>query len=259
MPVVVSIVILLLSAGLIVAVALMRQRFIVMLLGVIAGVLAGALLFTGPKIAASPQFDESALINTTEGKFKDFYHDHSAILGKPIGACGVQNDDPKVWAFSCPHVFAQVVAHPQQAAPWNLQLRNLGDELRRRRSVPEESSPDVPQVVAGFLSSEGKSGRDPLYWYGFPLTSPHQVGDRWEQYWSKTVLEWDSDDPSSVKRQPVGLLLWTLEHGGDDPQEDWTSLRRQLLLASTALLLVAGLPLVLSSGGGWTRGEFAGF
>ena len=104
-------------------------------------------------------------------------------------------------------------------------------------------TPAVPPVVAGFLASEATSGRDSLYYYGFPLSNPLQEGDQVIQYWSKAVLEWSSDDPSSVKRQPVGLLLWSLDHGGSDPQETWTTERRWILGVSVACLLAgaAGL------------------
>jgi hypothetical protein len=184
--------------------------------------------------------------------FKDRYQKQRIMYGEAIGYCEVGSGG----CLTCWTTYGAMELHPEVQDPtWQIMNRNLGDEIREARGIPLDSQPVAPSVVVAYLAGEKQRGIDTLYWYGYPRTNPRQSGGNWEQYFDKAILQWpggslnSADDPASVKRLPVGSIMWSIEHLGVDPlqPDPWTSGRLWLTGVGLASLATGSLPLLLPS------------
>jgi hypothetical protein len=210
----------------------------------LAALTATTLFFTGPQVQPPPK--GAPLQNySPQANFKDRYEQDRSLYGEPIGACYQRRD-----LLVCPTVYAFMEFHPGQPDPkYVIEHANLGDELRAKRSLPREPNPVLPSIVAAYFADLKTRSVDYLYWIGYPITNPREVGHRTEQYFDKVILSWptDSTEPADIRREPVGSLMWTLERTDVDPAspDPWTSTRRWLVAASALLLLLSALPVLL--------------
>jgi hypothetical protein len=210
----------------------------------LAALTTTALFFTGPQV--QPPTKGAPLQNySPQANFKDRYEQDRSLYGETIGACYQRRE-----LLVCPTVYAFMEFHPGQLDPkYLIEHANLGDELRIKRGLPRDPDPVLPPIVITYLADQKNRSVDYLYWIGYPITNPREVGQRTEQYFDKIVLSWPtgSTEPADVRREPVGSQMWTIERTDVDPAspDPWTVTRRWLIAASALLLLLSALPVLL--------------
>jgi hypothetical protein len=233
-------------ASVVAALVCVRQHAVLSGIPAVAAILLSAILpFVGPTPATARE--GAALQNFgARANFLERYDANRVLYGQPIGECGVRQTLMVCWT-----TYTRMESHPEYADPkYFIENGNLGAELLAARQLQRDRDPIVPPLLLGYFAAEAQRGNDPLYWIGHPITNPRVVGDRTEQYFDKIVLSWStgSTDPASVTREPVGLQVWSMEHGQGDPANppQWTQLRLGIVAVAAILLLSSFLAARLS-------------
>jgi hypothetical protein len=190
------------------------------------------------------------------GDFAKRYDQARILYGEPIGSCGFEQGFLSCWTR-----YARMQFHPNATNPYyRIQNANLGDRLLELRYLQRAPEPVIPTNVATWLAAEAARGVDTLYWIGPPLTNPESHDGRTTQVFQKAALSWPtgSTDPAEIRREPLGAIVWSIEHGRGDPEypDPWPPLRLGLLGTAMLALLVSAAPILLPQ---VFRRRYAGF